>query len=111
MKRESIKMESLAQLKREAKNYTWKQVFNSWTGGELKYGHKLFGLDRKIIKQQSNALQFDGGSWLEWPKASELTFIHDLEGIPAKVVLKKIRIWLDKEKNEFMTYELSPINH
>lgn len=103
-------MKSLAQLKREAKNYTWEQKFNSWCGGTLNESHKLFGLKRKIIKQQTNAIQFEGESWLEWPRANELTFISDLEGNPAKPILKRIRIDLNPEKNEYMIYELNLIN-
>lgn len=80
---------SFAQFKREAKNYTFEQVYNSWFGGELPETSPLKGLKRKIIKQQTNAFQFEGGSWLEFPPAkcirftfakSELAgFIIDLE--------------------------------
>lgn len=34
--------------------------------------NKLVGVPRKIIKMQSNAMKFEGGSWLYFPKASEI---------------------------------------
>lgn len=71
-------MKTLADLKREAKNYTWEMYYNSWFGGYLKPGQKFYGLQRKVLKTQSNSLRLEsptsnGGSWLDWPKASELT--------------------------------------
>jgi hypothetical protein len=48
---------------------------------------KLIGLERKVIKRQSNAVQFDGGSWLRLDKpasdyipTSENTFLARLDG-------------------------------
>lgn len=34
--------------------------------------HKYLGETRKIEKVQRNAVCFEGGSWLEWPKASDV---------------------------------------
>jgi hypothetical protein len=48
---------------------------------------KLIGLERKVIKRQSNAVQFDGGSWLrldrpaaDYIPTSENTFLVRLDG-------------------------------
>lgn len=47
---------------------------------------KLIGLDRKVIHKQTNAVQFEGGSWLRLDKkasdyipTSENTFLVRLE--------------------------------
>lgn len=69
-------MKTLADLKREAKNYTWEMYFNSWGGGYLKPGAKLYGLHRKVVSADTVKLGFEsptGVSYLEWPKASELS--------------------------------------
>ena len=71
-------MKTLSDLKREANNYTWEMYYNSWFGGYLQPGHKFYGKQRKVLKVQSNSLCFEiegqkTGSWLDWPKARELT--------------------------------------
>jgi hypothetical protein len=33
---------------------------------------KLIGVKRKIIKRQSNGIQFEGGSWWHFPPASDV---------------------------------------
>ena len=38
--------------------------------------HKNMGTTREIEHKQSNAIRFVGGSWLQYPKASEITFIN-----------------------------------
>lgn len=70
-------MKTLADLKRQAADFTWEMTFNSWSGGQLKEGHKLFGKQRKVIRVQTNGLWFESetaksGSWLDFPKANEL---------------------------------------
>lgn len=40
---------------------------------------KLIGLPRKIIKRQTDAIQFDGGSWLQFPPAKEVRILGDNE--------------------------------
>jgi hypothetical protein len=47
----------------------------------------LIGLERKVIKRQTNAVQFEGGSWLrldrpasEYIPTSENTFLVHLQG-------------------------------
>lgn len=37
-------------------------------------GDKKQGTVRAIDKKQTNAIKFEGGSWLEYPKAHECTF-------------------------------------
>lgn len=68
-------MKTLADLKREAKKYTWEMYFNSWGGGYLKSGDKMFCLRRKVVVADTVKLGFEsptGVSYLDWPKASEL---------------------------------------
>lgn len=47
----------------------------------------LIGLERKVVKRQTNAVQFEGGSWLrldrpasEYIPTSENTFLVHLQG-------------------------------
>jgi hypothetical protein len=53
------------------------------------------GAVRKIVKVQSNAIQFEGGSWLNYPKASDV--VTDGEN--------QFSIVLNIEKAQFMSYE------
>jgi ribosomal protein L14 len=53
------------------------------------------GAVRKIIKRQSNAIQFEGGSWLTFPKASDV-LINE----------KGFSIVLSVENAQFMEYEI-----
>jgi len=39
--------------------------------------HKYSGVIRKIEKKQTNGIKFEGGSWLEYPKASEFSIDGD----------------------------------
>lgn len=69
-------MKTLADLKREAKNYTWEMYFSSCVGGYLKHGHKFYGLPRKLVMTDTVKMGFEsitGVSYLGWPKASELS--------------------------------------
>ena len=66
-------MNSLAQLKREAKKYYWTMEVNTL----FPDGGKLIGLKRKIEHVQSNSIKFENGSWLDWPKASQLTIVKN----------------------------------
>ena len=52
------------------------------------------GSIRKIIKRQSNAVQFEGGSWLYFPKASDVAPTEN-----------GFSIVLSIEKTQFMQYE------
>jgi hypothetical protein len=69
---------SIAEFKRIVKDYTCELVYSYC--GPLTEGHKLYGVKRKVIKQQTNALQYEGGSWLEFPPAKETKFIDNGEG-------------------------------
>ena len=40
--------------------------------------HKYLNVPRKIEHKQSNAIRFEGGSWLYYPKANEFSFENDL---------------------------------
>lgn len=53
------------------------------------------GAVRKIIKRTSNAIQFEGGSWLNFPPASDV--VCDGEN--------QFSVVLSIEKAQFMTYE------
>lgn len=77
--------------------------------------HKNIGIKRKIIKKQTNAIKFEGGSWLYFPKASkfrgtERGFII-LEDVPIKDNNNQ-QIWDEESNNikrktvEFLEYEL-----
>ena len=40
--------------------------------------HKNLGKTRKIEHKQTNAIRFEGGSWLEYPKASDFEIDKNL---------------------------------
>lgn len=66
-------MRTLADLKRNASKYTWTMTKNTWGAG------KLIGLKRTVARTQTNSIAFftdvskSGVSWLEWPKAKDIT--------------------------------------
>jgi hypothetical protein len=55
----------------------------------------LIGVPRKVQKVQSNAVQFEGGSWLHWPRASDV--------VPTD---KGFTVVLSIEKAQLMEYEI-----
>ena len=71
-------MKNLADLKRDAKLYTWELVFNSW----FPNGNNLSGQKRHVSIVQSAKIALkttkkDGttrDSWLDFPKAKEMVF-------------------------------------
>ena len=100
-------MKTIADLKREAVNYTWEMVWNSWFGGPLVPGHKFYGLRREVGKVQSNQLAFNspnGLSWLNWPKASETL----IEPVPEMAGAYYLKITPKDEKDCKLTYILRP---
>ena len=77
---------SIAQLKAKAKEYTWElYMFNeSGIPTQPMLKHKFLNVIRKVEHTQSNSLRFEGGSWLDWPKASATTFseyLYDKEDV------------------------------
>lgn len=54
----------------------------------------LNGTTRKIIKKQSNAIQFENGSWLFWQKASRYSFFNGGFSV----------YWDDEKQNKIMDY-------
>ena len=103
-------MKTLADLKRDAVNYTWEMVYNSWFGGALTPDKKFYGLRRTVGKVQSNSLAFNtdisksGLSWLDWPKAKELRIEEKPDGV------YYIKIDPDDDKECHITYILRPIS-
>jgi hypothetical protein len=69
---------SMAEFKRIVTGYTCELVHSY--SGPLTENHKLFGVNRKVIKQQTNALQYEGGSWMDFPKVKDTKFIDNGEG-------------------------------
>ena len=69
-------IENLSQLKKEALNHSWElYCFNSsGIPTEKNNPHKFLNIIRKVVKVQTNGLYFEGGSWLDFPKASQCTF-------------------------------------
>jgi len=68
---------SLAEFKRIIDRYTCELVFNSLMGGEIPETHVLKHAKRKVIKKQTNAVQFEGGSWYEYPLSKDIVFIDN----------------------------------
>lgn len=57
---------------------------------------KLIGLKRKIIEKNTVGIYFEGGSFLSYPKATEVEFISTTT----------FKVALDFDKGEYMTYEI-----
>ncbi len=57
--------------------------------------NKLMGVPRKVILKQANAVQFEGGSWLHFPKASEVVAEDDV-----------FAVMLSAEEGQVMSYRI-----
>lgn len=65
-------MKSFAEIKRSLTvGRTLTMTHNSWARGGY---HRLLDLPRKIIHVQSNAIQFEGGSWLYLDQKASMYF-------------------------------------
>jgi hypothetical protein len=53
--------------------------------------HKYLNIPRKIIKRQSNGIQFAGGSWLQFPPAKEIRVDSEIE---FSVYLGRDDLWM-----------------
>jgi hypothetical protein len=112
---------SLAQLKRTAANYTWRMIRHSWYPQGA-----LIGLERKVIKVQGNAIQFEPapgkteGSWLSWDSPARCYRINELAvgtmdgGTWTSDGQLEVTIQLNPEPcegrwNEVMQYILTPV--
>ena len=104
-------MKTLADLKRQASNYTWEMVWNSWFGGALTPDKKFYGLRRTVGKLQSNSLAFNtdtsksGLSWLDWPKSKDLL----IEEKKDELGCYWVKINPEDPKDCKITYVLRPI--
>lgn len=66
-------IENIAQFKRhllEGKSMTL--IDYKWNGKSEP--HKYLNIERKPVKVQTNAVKFEGGSWLQYPKATQTIF-------------------------------------
>lgn len=70
---------------------TLKLVRHDWLTPSSKI---QLGLERKIIKRQSNAIQFEDGSWFYFPKSSIIAINEN-----------GFSVVLSVEKAAFMAYE------
>ena len=68
-------MLSYAQLKKNANEYTWQLYMYNLLGipTDKNMPHKFLNINRNVEHMQSNAIRFEEGSWLYWPKASAVT--------------------------------------
>ena len=87
-----MKIENLSQLKK---------ALNVGVALKIEYANadafarkNLNGLTRKIIKKQSNAIQFENGSWLYFEKASRYSFFDGGFSV----------YWDDEKQNKIMDY-------
>lgn len=83
-------MKNLAELKRRLTPNV--KVLLLWS----KHPHKYIAKRRSIIKQQTNAIMFEGGSWLYWEKANNYRFFKDF---PDKFAILE-------NGQEFLIYEI-----
>ena len=97
-------MKSLADLKRDCQKYVWIMRGHSWFPSG-----KMLGVPRKIAKVQSNAFMFEPvagsvhGSWLSWPKASQLKIVNKGVG------LYEVEVGVRREPGLSILYSLEAI--
>jgi len=110
-------MKTLADLKRNAKNYVWSLKENSWFKQIPQFQRDW----RSVSIVQSTKMAFDTNkdgiktqSWMDFPKASELQIIplgNDMFTIIIKQVCEQtdndIQHW-GKKPDHIMIYELKP---
>lgn len=87
-----MKIENLSQLKK---------ALNVGTALKIEYANTnafqratLNGTTRKIIKKQSNGIQFENECWLFWEKASRYSFFDGGFSV----------YWDDEKQNKIMDY-------
>ena len=101
-------IKTLAQLKREAANYTWEIFHNSYMNPEhpTAISERMTG-ERTIHKFQSNAIAFRMSSgeiiWLYFKNAKEFSF--ELEGDTQIVIFRPAH-----RPDDAMKYRLRPIS-
>lgn len=65
---------TLSELKKTADQYFWIGSTHPYVEQLKPEFKKAFFEGRKVKIKQTNSIQFENGSWLEWPKASECSF-------------------------------------
>ena len=99
-------MKSFTAIKKEADKYTWELYCFSNSGlPQDNQHHKFINQIRKVEKLQSNAIKFEGGSWLYFPKADCVTIEKYLYN-DNDVIIK-----LKEEGFPILGYHLRPINN
>lgn len=88
---------TLSELKKTADKY-------SWTLSAHTFGHKALGVERKVIRKQTNSIQLEDGSWLEYPKASQCCFF-----MSSGDLCLSVQIDPERDPKAVMTYVLKPI--
>ena len=92
-------MKNLAELKRNAQKYTFEMFYHHWEGGILPDNHKFKNFKRKVKILQTNAIMFEGNSWLYFTKAKDFKFT-DGESLIVMTVA------LNTDGTEVMKYKL-----
>lgn len=99
-------MKKLADLKRQAKNFKWKMIYNSWFANcnELNYFRPCVYTDTvrlglETIKENAKRI-----SYLKWPKAKEVKIIKNDEGFIVEITRD-----CGDNKPHVMKYELQPV--
>lgn len=66
-----VKQISYTELKKQGDKYTWQLYIYSKSGLPTdNEHHKFLNIERKVEKLQTNAIKFEGGSWLYFPKVN-----------------------------------------
>lgn len=103
-------MKTLADLKRNAANYKWSLIVNSWFGEVPEFQQVFRKVGRVRTSDFSLLTNKDGvvkESWINWPKAKELT-ITQLETGNYHVEMK-FDCGSDRPVH-VMAYQLNPIS-
>lgn len=112
-------MKTLADLKRNAANYKWELMHNSWfpNSNKLKYPRIVTMTDS--VKIGLGTVMEDGEvktSYLEWPKAKELTIVdhgNNRWGVIITCELQQSEYEIEhfgKKPPHIMDYLLMPVN-
>jgi hypothetical protein len=108
-------MKTLSDLKRNAKLYTWKLIYNSWYPVAPHQSHP-----RKVARIQGDKFSLQtlhngkaSESWLDWPKAKDLSIVPlvgastmDTVGYEVSFVRPS-----DNTPDHIMRYILTPVEY
>ena len=99
-------MKSFTEIKKTADKYSWELYMFSNEGIPTKnLHHKFLNTTRKVEKLQTNAIKFEGGSWLYFPKAEAVKIDKYLNN-DTDIILT-----IKEDNFPVLGYHLRPLNN